>query len=111
MADQVGHERSLEGFVEWLEGSLHRAGHAVVAHDDLVDSWGGTDCGLGHRGFGGELDFDPVDPDAVELFQIGNFDELAGADDAHPVADMLDLGQNVGGEKYGRASIACLSPT
>jgi len=42
-----------------------------------------------------------VEADLVQVGEARDPDQPAGTDDADPVADVLDLGEDVGGEKDG----------
>ncbi len=79
----------------------------MVLHHHVRDALGGPDPRDGR--LGGELDLDAMRADVVQLFQAGDLDQAPGADDADPVADVLDLGQDVRGQEDGGAAVAGLS--
>ena len=78
VAHQVGDGASAQRFEEWVKSPAYRAGHRVVADDDVLDTGRGSDRGFGHLGVGREFQLQPVQADAVDLVEIGHLDQADG---------------------------------
>src|ERR1700730_2354431 len=106
VADEIHDRGAGKRLHQGFKAALDDAANAVIADLDALDTLGRTNRG---RGDGpGEFDFHLVDADLVQFAQFQGRDQPAVADDADPVADVLDLGKNVRREEDGRAGLARL---
>src|SRR5690348_10051390 len=85
------------------------AGDDPVVDGDLGDSLGVPYGLLGNVAALGELELDAVEADAMELGKVGHLYQPARADDPDLVADVLDLGEDVGREEDRGAAVALLA--
>src|SRR2546421_3479238 len=80
-----------------LKTAANQEPDPMVFRFDAVHTLGAAD-GLQRYG-AGELHLHMVEADLVQLLQASGPHQVTGSDDAHPVADALDLGQDVRREK------------
>src|SRR5467141_4574393 len=81
----------------------------MLADRQVFDSGRSAQLRLRNRFVRREFDLDPMEADAPQLLELRHLDQPARAQDADSVAYMLDLGQDVRGEKDRGAGVAGLA--
>src|SRR5260370_22022454 len=107
VADEIHHASAAERLHQRFEAALDDATHAMIVEFDAVDTLRRPDRGKRHGA--GKFDFHLMDADLVQLTQFRHLDKPAVADDSDPVADVLDLGENVRREEDRRPCVARLT--
>src|ERR1700730_16365800 len=97
MAGEVDHPGPSEGVHQGLEAAADYAPDSMVVRLDMIDSGRGAD--RLQWNVSGKFDLDLAVPNLVQILEPGRPRQPPAADDADPVADVLDLRQDVGREK------------
>src|SRR2546428_1205481 len=97
MAGEVHHPGTGQGLHQRLETGTDDAPDSTVIGLDTIDP--GRDTDRFQWNLSGKFDLHLTVANIVQLAQPGRPHQSPAADDADPVADVLDLRQNVGGEK------------
>src|SRR5258707_3789517 len=96
-----------QGAEEALEVAVEREADAVALADEHLQPVYLAE--LLQRGHAVEEDLDLVEVDVVQLLQLGDPDQAPLPKDPDPVADVFDLGEDVGGEEDSGAVCARLA--
>src|SRR2546427_3173163 len=107
MADEIHYGGAGERLHQGFKAALDDASNAVIVDPDAVDTLGRADRGQRHGP--GKFDFHLVDAYLMQFAQFQGLNQPAVADNADPVADVLNLGKNVRREEHRRSSVARLT--
>src|SRR5712691_12291320 len=105
-ADKIDHPRAGDGFEQRVEIAVDRAPESLALDGQIFDTVSQAQAFRGHLLAGRELDLHMVDSYARQLTQLSDLDQPARAQDADPVAYVLDLGKDVRGKKDRGTAVA-----